>query len=230
MYAIRSYYEAFETKKHSRELGISIQMAARELRYNWFEELADTNGYPYIAIAHNLNDSTETMLLNLIRGTGIKGLCGIRPQHGRIIRPLWFAHRNEIEAYISEQKLRYREDSSNAETKYYRNLIRKEIIPRLEGINPSLHHTFQHEARLFSATHALYEKELKRIREYICRKTETGIVIPISRLIEEQVQAPVLYEILEPYGFSYSDAEDILQGIHTQAGKQFLSESSYNFV
>jgi len=131
------YLKDFDTEEVAGQRGISIQMAARDLRYEWFEELRKEKKYHFIATAHNLDDILETFFINLSRGTGIRGLSGIPPKSGRLIRPLLFASREEIIAYATEKGLSYREDSSNASEKYLRNRIRHKLLPMLEEQNPS---------------------------------------------------------------------------------------------
>ena len=144
-YASRSgkpfFLKRFDTKGYAAEKSISIEMAARELRYQWFEEIRQNNGYDLIAVAHNLNDNVETFLINLTRGTGIAGLCGIKARQGSVIRPLLFATRAEIEKYAKINKVACREDKTNAELKFIRNRIRHRIIPLFRQINPSFDET-----------------------------------------------------------------------------------------
>ncbi len=130
------FVKVFDTEAYARQHQISIQMAARELRYQWFEDLRQKETFDCIATAHHLDDSIETVLFNLAKGTGIEGLKGIPHQNGNIIRPLLFAEKTEIIAYAEEMRLEFREDSSNKSLKYHRNFIRKKIIPGLEEINP----------------------------------------------------------------------------------------------
>jgi tRNA(Ile)-lysidine synthase len=139
---VNIHIKKFDTKSHAKKSGISTQMAARELRYQWFFELAKEKGYRYVVTAHHQNDLVETVLLNLIRGTGIAGLHGIKAKSENIIRPLLFASKEEILLYAKENKLSWREDSSNESSKYQRNLIRLEVIPLLKKINPNLENTF----------------------------------------------------------------------------------------
>ena len=140
-HAIPFYANRFDTASFSSARGISIQMAARELRYTWFEEIRKNNGYSLIALAHNLNDNIETFIINLTRGTGIAGFAGIRPRSDRLVRPLLFATRNDIKEYCDKYEIKYREDSSNADTKYVRNRIRHLVVTVLKEINPSFEHT-----------------------------------------------------------------------------------------
>ncbi|HWV75385.1 MAG TPA: tRNA lysidine(34) synthetase TilS, partial [Pseudosphingobacterium sp.] len=135
------YTKSFDTEKIAKKQKISIEMAARELRYKWFEDLRNHHQYDYVALAHHQNDAIETMLLNLTRGTGIAGLHGILPKRDLFIRPLLFLTREEIEDAIAKWKLIYRDDESNFSTKYTRNKIRLEVVPKLKEINPSLEKT-----------------------------------------------------------------------------------------
>ncbi|MDP5139581.1 MAG: tRNA lysidine(34) synthetase TilS, partial [Spirosomaceae bacterium] len=133
----------FETKKHAAANGISTQMAARELRYNWFEKVLSENNFDYLLTAHHANDNVETALLNLTRGTGISGLTGISAKKNSLVRPLLVFTREEIDNYAFEHNIKWREDASNASTDYARNMIRHEVIPKLKTFNPNLESTFQ---------------------------------------------------------------------------------------
>ena len=144
------YTIRFETKKFARDNKLSIQMAARELRYKWFEETRNEAGFDSIAVAHNLNDNIETLLINLTRGTGLAGLTGMKPVNNKIIRPLLFATRNDIISYREQYNIAFREDNSNNDTKYIRNKIRHLIIPVLKEINPSIEATLNEAAERFS--------------------------------------------------------------------------------
>ncbi|MDZ7636583.1 MAG: tRNA lysidine(34) synthetase TilS [Bacteroidales bacterium] len=132
------YQMRFDTIAHAASKKISVQMAARELRYEWFSSLVSREGFDCVAVAHNLNDNVETFLINLLRGTGLSGLTGMSQHHNGIIRPLLFASRNEIAAFAAENKICYREDSSNAQVKYTRNRIRHMVIPEMEKVNPGV--------------------------------------------------------------------------------------------
>ncbi|KAA6337326.1 tRNA(Ile)-lysidine synthase, partial [termite gut metagenome] len=129
---------SFETSQYAKEKHVSIEMAARELRYNWFAEIKETSGASAIAVAHHKDDNAETLLLNLIRGTGINGLCGIRPKNGDIVRPLLCLSRDEITDYLRHIKQEYVTDSTNLQDEYTRNKIRRHILPLMREINPSI--------------------------------------------------------------------------------------------
>lgn len=223
-YGVEIFVERFNTSEFCLQKKISVQMGARELRYTWFSKLATENSFDYIAVAHNKNDIAETMLLNLIRGTGLKGLTGIKPKAGNIIRPLLFASRKEIDKYVLEKSLVFREDSSNKETKYFRNLIRAEIIPCMEKINPSLLNTMIKESEVFNSSYQLYQKEIDALQKAIIVTEGSSVRLSILKLKSLRITAPVLYDLLRPYKFSLSDIEDILAGLNSESGRKFHSE------
>jgi len=176
------FSKRFNTKAYSKKMGISIQMAARDLRYTWFEETREKNGYDTVAVAHNLNDNIETLLVNLIRGTGIAGLAGMKPYSKKIIRPLLFATRNSIEEYSNCHKINYREDKSNAETKYTRNKIRHLILPVLKDINPAVEISINETSERLRSTYNIISEYTENIRKTIFRKADNVIKIQISSL------------------------------------------------
>jgi tRNA(Ile)-lysidine synthase len=221
-YKVHFYTTEFETMNYSKEEGISIQMAARDLRYNWFRQIA-SKGFSSIAVAHNRDDLAETMLLNLIRGTGLNGLTGIKPKNDLIIRPLLFIGRSEIEEYAIKEKIVYREDSSNKDSKYYRNLIRNEIIPLMKKINPSILETLDQEAEIFTSTYSLYQKEIQHIREAIVLEEGARLVMSIPKIISLRLKAPTIYELIMPYEFTYTDAQNLLRSLPAESGKTFYS-------
>src|SRR5690606_19306938 len=135
---VEIFTESFNTRSYSQDANISIQMAARHLRYNWFNELSAALGFDYILTGHHINDDLETFLINFIRGTGLEGLTGIKVENEKVIRPLLRFSRQEIEAFAREKRIHWREDSSNVDSKYMRNRIRHQIIPIMESINPQL--------------------------------------------------------------------------------------------
>lgn len=214
----------FDTIAYCEEKKISVQMGARDLRYTWFEEIAKDQGYDCIAIAHNRDDLAETMLLNLIRGTGLKGLTGMKPRNGLIIRPLLFASRKAIQSYAVEKGLSYREDSSNRETKYHRNLIRSEIIPLMEKINPSFTDTLIGESEIFDATWQVYSKEIEILRNELTEREGEILKMSIAKIRSLRISLHVLYDILTPYGFNLSVVKDIYQSLETGSGRKFYSE------
>ncbi len=156
------YTKSFDTEKYAEERKVSIQMAARDLRYEWFEKIRVTEGFDYIALAHNKNDILETVLINIARGTGLKGMTGIKKKSGYIIRPLLSVTRNEIAQYADDNDLSYREDSSNAQIKYKRNKIRHQIIPEFEELNPDFIDSFSQTINQIEEAYGIFENMVKR--------------------------------------------------------------------
>ena len=217
------YSAVFNTEQIAREEGISIQMAARQLRYEWLESIRSENGYSHIATAHHLNDSIETLLYNLAKGCGIRGLHGIPSRNGYVIRPLLFAAREEIEHYALEQGLSHREDASNAETKYSRNIIRHQVIPGLKAINPSLESTMAANIERLRAAEYLYDYALDNLRGEVIKEENGRILMNINVLKHyDSGLATMLYELLSPYGFNASQTGQLAQSLD-HAGSVFFA-------
>ena len=187
----------FETRAYAKKNRLSVQMAARELRYNWFEEIRKQNSFDTIAIAHNLNDNIETFLINLIRGTGITGLTGMRPASNRIIRPLLFAKREEITTYCNRQSIVFREDMSNADTKYIRNKIRHLIIPVLKEINPSVESALNETAETLSGINEMVKEYILNLRDRVSAQKEDLITFNISLLNTYLHNKTLLFELFK---------------------------------
>ena len=216
----------FDTEAFARDHKLSIQMAARDLRYNWFEELAASQDYAYIALAHQQNDLLETMLLNLTRGTGIAGLHGIIPKRGRFIRPLLFADKEQIYDFVTQKQIIWREDSSNASTKYYRNKIRQEVIPPMLELNPNLTHTIQQTAEKVGAVERFFYAAADQLGQEALRKEGPDWVLTMEPVLNTSEPLLFLNELLAPWGFSYTQAREVLQVYRqegTVAGKLFDS-------
>lgn len=216
---------SFDTQQYAQENGLSIQVAARELRYGYFDELCKEYKYTRIAVAHNLNDSVETVLLNLIRGTGLKGLTGIKPVNGNIIRPLLFATRNQIEEYAKAHSIRFREDSSNTTTKYKRNFVRHRIIPLLRELNPSVDITIYQTAKHLSEAQLLVERELDKIRENLVREESERIIIDADRLMEEPGVHIFLVDFLSAYGYTPEMAGQVAALLNSSVGSMVESDT-----
>ena len=217
------FIEYFETERMASERRISIQMAARELRYDWFEEIRDAEGYNYISIGHNFNDSVETMVFNLIKGTGLKGLTGISAKTGNVIRPLLFASREEIEAYASENGLEYRTDSSNSSLKYHRNYIRHKVLPEFKQINPGFDITIKSTLDRLAGIQQFVTAWLESDKSSYLQ--EDGKDIYLKKEFFSKIGEPaILYEIIGTYGFNYDQCESIYEGINHAIGNVFYSE------
>jgi len=214
----------FNTQHYAKANGISIQMAARNLRYHWFDELVKAEGYAKIITAHHKTDNAETVLLNMVRGTGLKGLEGISAISGNIIRPLLNFSRDEIEDSAKELNLKYREDSSNANDKYYRNKIRLHVLPFLKNINPAFENTIQNNAEIIHEAGAFINFFINQIKEEITvRKSLDEFVLSKNLLLQQPEPGFVLYSVLSEFGFNASTVKNIFRGLTGISGKQFLS-------
>ncbi len=222
---IKSHLIKFKTKEYANANKLSIQQAARELRYEWFNELLVTQGFDYLLTAHHLDDSLETFLINLTRGTGIEGLTGIPEVNGKIVRPLLIFSREEIENYSKTNNLEWREDSSNASDKYFRNKIRHHVVPILKELNSSLLETFQNTINNLSGTNSLAKDALSFHFKNIADAKKDSVYFDIEKLIQLENHKSYLYEWLKPFGFS--DWSSIYDLIHSQSGKQVFSENYY---
>ncbi len=216
----------FDTVEYSQQHRISIQMAARDLRYQWLEEIRSDFDYQYIAIAQHQNDVMETMLLNLTRGTGIAGMHGILPKKGKVIRPLLFLSREEIDKIYREKGLLYREDSSNKSNKYARNKIRLEVIPVLKELNPSLEQTFEANRKRFEELEVLLENHLNELKAGLFKETGTGeYEISLQDLKKLDPMDTLLYGLFHPFGFTESVLHDFKSSWNGTPGKVFSSVS-----
>ncbi|GAL86957.1 hypothetical protein MYP_4187 [Sporocytophaga myxococcoides] len=209
-YKVPFFSRRFETETFAKDNRISIQMAARDLRYTWFRKIAYENGYESIATAHHLNDVFETILLNLTRGTGYAGLQGIQPRNGEIIRPLIFCEREEIDRFVQENNLQWREDISNASTKYYRNLIRHKVIPVLKEINPRLEQTSFESTEKIRAVANFFKSKVNETKSKALSYSGSDIRIDLNVILSEPEPAIVLSELLSEFGFTYKDSVNIL--------------------
>ncbi|MCA6073910.1 tRNA lysidine(34) synthetase TilS [Fulvivirga sedimenti] len=215
----------FETRTYAEEKKISIQMAARELRYAWMYELLEKEGFNYLVTAHHLNDALETTLLNLSRGTGIAGLRGIKPLHDRIFRPLLHTSRNSIESYARLKNVQWREDVSNASDHYTRNYIRHHIIPKLEELNPSVIETYRAtHLRLMDAESVLLQEAAERINAY---QHKQGEDIYIHRDAFRDTNLAVTEVLLAPYGLTISQNQDLLECIGRNDHSQIFITSDF---
>lgn len=216
------YSKTFQTLELSRLSGVSIQMAARELRYQWFEEIRKQHDFDFIATAHHYDDEIETFLINLIRGTGISGLHGIMPKRGHIIRPLMFAMRKEIESYAAENQIKYREDSTNREDKYLRNSIRHNIIPELEKISHDFKEKLHESIGRIREAEVIFDETINQKRNELIRKSGEEFRISIDVLRKLNPPKTWIYELLKDFGCTEAIAGDILLSLDSPPGRHFL--------
>jgi tRNA(Ile)-lysidine synthase len=213
----------FDTQKYAAEKKISIQMAARELRYQWFAQVSQQSGYDVVALAHHQNDAIETILLNLTRGTGIAGLHGILPRNGSIVRPLMFLKRDEIQDIVTANNLAYVEDSSNSSAKYARNKIRLEVIPKLKELNPALESTFENNLKHFRDLETLLEQKLAELKKDIFIFHNEEIHLPVEKIKRLHPQNLLLYGLMQEYGFNEDTVDDIISALDKHSGRVFES-------
>ena len=217
------FIQKFDTKQFVEDAKLSIQVAARKLRYDWFyEQLVDKN-YDYILTAHHLDDSLETFLINLTRGTGLEGLTGIPAQNDKIIRPFLPFSRVEIEKYIQENNLQWREDSSNASDKYFRNKVRHAIVPVLKELNPNLLSSFQNTIENLQQAQSLVEDASKLVFQIVVQEEANQLKFNLIELLKLPNYAAYLYQWLKDFGFSAW--QDIYDLVTAQSGKQVFSET-----
>ncbi|AKD02163.1 tRNA lysidine(34) synthetase TilS [Pontibacter korlensis] len=222
-YNVPFFTENFNTRAFAEQEKLSTQMAARTLRYNWFEQIRQQEGYDYIATAHHSNDTTETILLHLTKGTGIAGLHGIPPKNGHIIRPMLSVTKDDIYEYVTERKLIWREDSSNQTTKYQRNKIRHEVIPVLKEINPNLEETMLHTAERVSHAESIVAAYIENLRQQSIKEEEEAVYASLTPLQNATGLPVVLHELLRPYNFSYAVVLELVEALEGISGKQFDS-------
>ncbi len=245
----------FETEKHALENKVSIQVAARELRYKWFyeiisgeysmlnaqysifnEELTTSNSLhltPYtlhhILTAHHANDNIETLLMNFFKGTGISGLHGILPVQGKIIRPLLFAKKEELLAYAKEKNLPFAEDSSNLSDKYTRNFFRHNIIPLLKGVYPNVEDNILNNIQRFTEAEELYKQSVDVHKKKLLETKGNEVHIPVLKLQKTFPLSTILYEIIKDFGFTPNQLTDVIALPESETGK-YVSSSSHHII
>ena len=236
-HGVRCHVRSFDTKAFAAEHGVSIEMAARELRYTWFAQLCESEGYEEVAVAHNANDNAETLMLNLLRGSGMKGLSGMTAVSSlpvpagspvRLVRPMLEMTRKQIEGYALAHGVKYRHDSTNFSSEYKRNMLRNEVFPVFEKVNPSVVRTLNREMGYFAEANEIVADYCRKEMEEICHPEERSDVrISYQALLSRKHWRYLLYHILEPYGFNsatLASIEDLLSSDRTISGKRFESK------
>ena len=217
------YIKHFDTETYARSKGISIQMAARELRYTWFESLRKEEKYHKIALAHHLNDQAETILLNLAKVTGIRGLSGMKASSGRLIRPLLFASREDLEAYARQHKIEWKEDKSNRSIKYERNFIRHRIIPLFKELNPGFISGIEASSSQLRFAETLFLERLDQYRKKLLEYRKDGIYISLRRVLQYPHPRELLFELLAPYKFRKDQLANAIKDPDSTGIREFTS-------
>ena len=217
------FYKKFNTIKYSTLNKKSIQLSARELRYNFFLKILEKENYKYIVTAHHLNDQLETFLINSSRGTGLRGIIGIPSNNNNLLRPLLIFSKDKILDYAKKNKIKWREDSSNKENKYLRNFIRNKIIKAWIKYDPELINKFSNTLKNLNSTHEAFKVIIKKFKKDYFLENRNGYYISIKELTKLNPIDFYLFQLFEAYG--YSNTTDLSNLINSQSGKYLLSKS-----
>ena len=229
-YGARLFIKRFDTERYVLQNNTSVQVAARELRYHWFYELADalkteTNCPVHILTAHHADDNIETVLMNFFKGTGVAGMRGMLPRAGRIVRPLLFAKKQELMAFGKERQLSFVEDSSNASDKYSRNYVRNQVIPFIQKIYPEANANIISNIDRFREIELLYTQAIAVHKKKLMEVKNNEIYIPVLKLSKAVPLKTIVFEIIKAYGFTAKQTEDIVALLHAETGKFILSST-----
>ena len=221
---LKTFTTSFETKKYAEKNQLSTQVAARNLRYNWFQEIIQKHHFDFLLTAHHADDNLETFIINLTRGTGLEGLTGIPEVNQLIVRPLLIFSRDEIEKYAVQHQIKWREDLSNASSKYVRNKIRHEVIPILKEINPSLLESFQKTSDHLKESQQLIDESISDFKKkaVVTLENET-LKIDIAKIIKTKNPKAYLYQLLKEFGFT--EWNDVTHLLKAQSGKEVVSKT-----
>jgi len=225
IHGVPSFFKRFDTEEYAQINGISIEMAARDLRYEYFEKIRVEHHYDFIATAHHSDDLIETFFLNISRKTGIKGLTGIKDKSGKIIRPLLFASRGEIEKFVSENYIEFREDSTNSEVFYQRNFLRHRILPLFSELNPSFKKNMLASIENLKDAELVYSGFFETEKQKVVESGADSQVIEIDNLKKSAHPKLLLLEILSEFNFNPAVVEEVFQSLVSEPGKQFYSKT-----
>ena len=244
-YWTKVWVKKFETAKYAEQNKTSIQVAARELRYQWFDELlkaplpakaSDTENpaFPvhpsrFLLTAHHANDNMETLLMNFFKGTGIRGLQGILPKQGKIVRPLLFAKKEDILLFLQEQHLNFMEDSSNASDKYTRNYFRNQLIPSIQKVFFNVEENLINNIKRFTEVEVLYQQALELHKKKLVEHKGKEVHISVLKLMKTRPLNTVLYEIIRGYGFTAHQTGEVCQLLKSESGK-FITSSTHTIL
>jgi len=221
-YSSEIFVKKFETEKYAEQNKLSIQVAARELRYEWFNSLIGDE-IKYILTAHHANDNIETLLMNFFKGTGINGLQGILPKQANVIRPLLFAKKEEFLEFAKENDLSYVEDSSNASDKYTRNYFRNQLIPSIQKVFPQVEENLINNIQRFTETQTLYQQSIDLHKKKLLEKKGEEIHIPVLKLLKSQPLPTIVYEIVKDFGFTSNQTDEVIKLLKSDSGKYVQS-------
>jgi tRNA(Ile)-lysidine synthase len=223
---VEVFVNKFNTVAFAEEHRLSIQEAARKLRYDWFDDVRKNHGFAYTLLAHHANDNIETVLMNLFRGTGLEGLTGMPEENKqrRCLRPMLHLKRSEIIAFANERSLTWVEDSSNASSKYTRNFFRNAIIPQLQTVFPQVEDNLLNNIQRMQQTAALYNEQVAGLKKKVCEVKGEEVHIPVRKLMQYK-HTSLLYEIIKDYGFSESYVAELVKLADAGSGKYIANEA-----
>ncbi|MEO6330083.1 MAG: tRNA lysidine(34) synthetase TilS [Ginsengibacter sp.] len=239
-YGVKVFVKKFETENFASKNKLSIQVAARELRYDWFKELIEeiakppanilpqTSHTPHavkLATAHHANDNIETLMMNFFRGTGISGLRGILPKQNNIIRPLLFATRNQITAFAAESNLSFVEDSSNLSEKYTRNYFRHQLIPLVQKVFPKAEDNLKDNFKRFREIEMLYQQSILTHKKKLLEHKGEEIHIPVLKLLKAKPLFTLIYEVIKDFNFTAHQTDEVINLLKSETGKYVQSAS-----
>lgn len=229
-YGAAVYVKKFDTLATADEQKLSIQEAARNLRYQWFEDLRKEHGFAYILLAHHANDNIETLLLNFFRGTGLEGLTGMPEvkKQAQCLRPMLHLKRSEIEVYAKAKGLQWVEDSSNASSKYTRNFFRNELIPQIKTVFPKVEDNLLNNIRRFGETATLYNDLVGGLKKKVSEKKGEEVHIPVLKLLQYK-DTSLIYEIIKDFGFGEPYVAEVIKLAAAPSGK-YVANEQYRII
>lgn len=226
-YGVEFLLKRFETLVYASDKNVSIQVAARELRYTWFQSLLGVpgHGFAYVLTGHHADDNVETVLMNFFKGTGINGLKGILAKHDKIVRPLLFVRRDQLHSFAEDHKLQWREDSSNASDKYSRNYFRHQVIPQISKIFPQAEENLLANVERFREINIIYSNALRQIIDKLITRRDHQVHLPVGKLLKTQALSTVLFELLKEYNFTSHQVPEVQKLLHSDSGKYVQSKT-----
>jgi len=237
-YKVQIFVKKFKTKDYAEKNKLSIQVAARQLRYEWFNYLIGNKQYAksneeidncqlpianWIVTAHHANDNIETLLMNFFKGTGVSGLRGILPKNGKIVRPILFAKKEELISFANENRLVFVEDSSNASDKYTRNYFRHQLIPIIKEVFPQVEYNIINNMLRFQDIEILYHQSILLHKKKLLEKKGEEIHIPVLKLLQSEPQVTIVYEIIKAFGFTAKQTDEVIKLLTSESGKYIQS-------
>lgn len=223
--AVPFFVKKFNTRDYATANKLSIQAAARELRYAWFQELMSEERFTFLATAHHVNDSLETVLLKWIHGSSLESFAGIPVRNKKVIRPMLFATRTQLADFASEKGIMWRNDSSNDSDDYQRNFIRHQVVPRLKEINPALESTFLHGLKKITGELEFLRTQLEQWKAEHIHQKVGQVFINKAALLNATFSDSLLWRVVREYGFNIDQCHDMMQAMQSQSGKKFIGTS-----